>query len=728
MPVYVPTAIVGNDQTLLTLGHSGEIMGWFYPAKDHAQNIHQCLPCVYTSVPHSGYLSWCWDDKWERHQQYAEDSNICVTTLTSHQLGLQLILTDVVPAEGASLVRQIAVRNLSDAHHQCGIFHYGDWNLGGIRVGNALRFDRAEHALVQSHRDVAVAIGGDALQVWQCGKAGLEWGSNALHDLNDGALNHQDLEIGDVNWAFGFYLDLHPGETVQRTAIFALAPGSVEALANYRALKAQSFEEHVGGRQSADAAWLAPGLEALRQASGDKDTLPPNLLAAYKRSGLEAVRQAPDVAQTDEKIADILPPELLAAYKRSLLALPLLCGKEGVALAAPEFDPEFISCGGYGYLWPRDGGEYISGLLDAGYPQFAGLFFDWSARHQDASGLWHQRYFLNGEPGPNWCLPPDMLQIDQVGAVLWAYGKWLDMNPSQKPFKLITSTAAMLKQLDELFGSQIAAWKGDDPSLPKQVAEGPGEDAPNQVPAAHQEMIRKAADYLISRLTERGVHGNAFDTWETFVGSFTYSNAAIYAAFVTAARVLQDEKYEAAAKRVKAGVLEHFVRDDYLTRGLYSNGEPDITVDSASLGAIEPFGLLDLQDEHDLRLAEGLLAVITHRLETDWEGGRAIRRFEGDAYVGGVPACVNTLWMARCCLKVADRLQELGRTAEAATLTQRAQVYLTTVLRRATPTGLLPELMQGPTGQRYWAAPHGWAMASFVSGVLMLARRLNETT
>ncbi|MBV9470456.1 MAG: hypothetical protein JOZ57_14555, partial [Abitibacteriaceae bacterium] len=526
--------------------------------------------------------------------------------------------------------------------------------------GNALRYERTDGVLLQSHRDVAVVIGGDALQVWQCGKAGLEWGSNALRDLDDGALNHQDLEIGDVNWACGYYLDLHPDSSDHCHLIFSIGGGTEEALAAYRALKAQSFDELVQRRQKMDKAWLQPGLEALQQATQGKS-------------------QANTINGTASP--NLIPEELVAAYKRSLLALPLLCGKEGVALAAPEFDPEFISCGGYGYLWPRDGGEYVSGLMDAGYPQFSALFFDWCARHQDASGLWHQRYFLNGEPGPNWCLPPDMLQIDQVGAVLWAFGKWLD-------------------------------------ALPDGGAEA-------QAKPEYRNMIRKAADYLMSRLTEKGVHGNAFDTWETFIGSFTYSNAAIYAAFVTAARVLEDAKYDAAARRVKAGVLKHFVRDDYLTRGFHGGGEPDLTVDSASLGAIDPFGLLDLRDEHDLHLAEGTLQAITHRLETDWEGGRAIRRFEGDAYVGGVPACVNTLWMARCCLKVADRLHELGRAEDAATLTQRAQVYLTTVLRRATPTGLLPELMQGPTGQRYWAAPHGWAIASFVSGVLMLARRLS---
>ena len=96
-----------------------------------------------------------------------------------------------------------------------------------------------------------------------------------------------------------------------------------------------------------------------------------------------------------------MPEDLQIAYERSLLCLPLLCGEEGVAVAAPEFDPEFIACGGYGYFWPRDGGEYVSGLIDAGYAQFrardvrlvrapsgrqrfvaSALFFQWRARAQ----------------------------------------------------------------------------------------------------------------------------------------------------------------------------------------------------------------------------------------------------------------------------------------------------------------------------------------------------------
>ena len=449
-------------------------------------------------------------------------------------------------------------------------------------------------------------------------------------------LQCQDLEIGDVNWAFGFYADLGAGETVERTAIFALAPDEGGAIKVLRAAQSRGFDAMLRARLASDARTLAPGLETLKQTKA------------------------------------VLPDDLLAGYMRSLLALPLLRGDEGVAVAAPEFDPEFIACGGYGYFWPRDGAEYISGLLDAGYPDAAPPMFDWCARHQDEAGFWHQRYFLNGQVAPNWCLPPDTLQIDQVGAVGWAYGKWLDLNPD---------------------------WV---------------------VSLEHKQMLRKAADYLMSRQDpETGVHRNAFDTWETFVGSFTYSNAAIYAAFLTAHRVAGDEKYLDAARQTKAGVLRHFVRETgdyaYLVRGFRADGAPDETVDSASLGAIEPFGLLDLNVPAELELAQGTLRAITERLEVDWMGARAIRRFEGDEYVGGVPACVNTLWMARCCLHIAAASGETD-------LVERARSYLSVVLKRATPTLLLPELMAGPSGQSYWAAPHGWAMSSFVSGVLAWAK------
>src|SRR4028118_2323047 len=174
MPVYLPTAVIGNDNTLVTLGQSGEIMGWFYPSKDHAQNIYQCMPCVYFGQPHQGNLHWTYGDEWQRHQYYLGDSNVLVTELTSHARSesaaysgdMRLTFTDVLMDEGATRLRRIEVKNVGTARLVAGVFCFGDWNMGGIRTGNGVRYDRAENAVVQWHRDVSVALGGDALEEW----------------------------------------------------------------------------------------------------------------------------------------------------------------------------------------------------------------------------------------------------------------------------------------------------------------------------------------------------------------------------------------------------------------------------------------------------------------------------------------------------------------------------------------------------------------------------------
>ncbi len=650
MPVFLSTATLGNADSLWSLGHSGEVMAAFCPSKDAPQHVHECLPALF--IYEQNRLLWGWSDEFAREQKYLPQTNILETRLKHHALQLEVVFTDFVPPAATVLWRRVEIRNLSAHAQRVGFFQYGDWNMGGQRMGNALRFDHAAHALVQNHREAAVCVAGSAVEMWSAGKAGENWGSNSKRDLDDGFLHCNELEIGDVCWAAGFQNEIAPQASLLKDLVFCIAPTDAQALSLASQAKAQGFDSLLQEARAHDLKYLQPGLEALRKCEGSQG----------------------------------LPEDLRVAYERSLLCLPLLLGREGVAVAAPEFDFEFISCGGYGYFWPRDGGEFASGLIDAGYPEFCQQMLNWCAHHQDPSGLWHQRYFLNGAPGPNWCLPPEHLQIDQVGAVGWILGKYLE---------------------------HLHLTKRED-------------DLTQERRAVYAEMMRKAGDYLLGRLSERGVHLNAFDTWESFVGSFSYSNASIYRCLVVAGQVCGEDKYLQGATRIKQGVLSHFARErdglKFLVRGFDSAGQDDNVIDSSSLGAIEPFELLDLQNQDELELALGTLEMTRRALEVPWMGGRAIRRFEGDAYVGGVPACVNTLWMARCALKLSARLSELKRAEEARRLKEDAQVYLQTVLRRATPTGLLPELMQGPTGQSYWAAPHGWAMASFVSGVLQLAQ------
>jgi len=126
MAVYLSSAVVGNDETLVTLGQSGEMMAWFYPHKDHAQNIHECLPCIYDGEPGQGRLIWSYDEQLSRHQAYLGDSNAVVTTLTSKELGLKIDFTDMVPDGSPVFLRQIKVSNTSKKQRSLGVFLYGD--------------------------------------------------------------------------------------------------------------------------------------------------------------------------------------------------------------------------------------------------------------------------------------------------------------------------------------------------------------------------------------------------------------------------------------------------------------------------------------------------------------------------------------------------------------------------------------------------------------------------
>src|SRR5438477_11515182 len=100
MGVYLPSAVAGNAETLLTFGETGEIMAWFYPHKDHAQQIYQCMPCYYAGYPGQGALYWTWGAEWVRRQDYLEDTNILRSVLASESLGLEIEFLDLVPEEG----------------------------------------------------------------------------------------------------------------------------------------------------------------------------------------------------------------------------------------------------------------------------------------------------------------------------------------------------------------------------------------------------------------------------------------------------------------------------------------------------------------------------------------------------------------------------------------------------------------------------------------------------
>jgi GH15 family glucan-1,4-alpha-glucosidase len=390
-------------------------------------------------------------------------------------------------------------------------------------------------------------------------------------------------------------------------------------------------------------------------------------------------------ARTQQRCAEILAhavpcqsPDLAEPYQRAALSLiDLFDETEGTFIAAPEFDPGFIYSGGYGYCWPRDAAVCALAAARAGFLDVAERFFDWVGRVQLESGHWYQRYWTDGHPAPSWCVRDDEIQLDQTCAMLHAAGQFARLLDERRGAASLTRDAF------------VQRWR------------------------LH---AVRAVDAIRRHLTEDGLHRQAFDLWECSLGCFAYTMGGVIAALAEARDVWSLQVPDLAV--IRRALFERFWFPDRRAwaRRIDPDGRVDHTLDSSALGLIEPWRILDLSDEEMASYAEATVDTVATRLTSDTPGGPAILRFQNEAYMGGGPGCVNTLWLALCQLRLADAASSDGKRRSHI---DHALANIRVALSNTNPAGQLPELVPRTTFD-YWAAPHAWTSALLIECVLAL--------
>ncbi len=640
--VFLPTSAVGNGRTLCTLGRAGEIMTLFYPRLDFAENIEECLPALYLGEPGHGRLLYTFEHEFASAQRYLPDTNILVTELRLSDPPLDVTFTDFCPPDSTSLVRLICLANPGEHPVSAAFGHYFDLRLGEVYGKQAAGYDPAAGHFVQYFRGVAVAVGGSAPDSWRVGKSLAFDERSAKFDLQDGHLNGQSDDIGRVNFAGLHRFSLAPGERTDLWLILSAGPSREAAVAELRRLKDLGPEALLRLTQDHWTHWLS------------------------RRVPVE------------------LPDEFEQAYRRALLSLALLQDEAtGSIIAAPEFDPGYERCGGYGYCWPRDASEAAGALAQAGYPDALRRLCEWYRTAQLPHGLWGQRHWSDGQVAASWALRRGFEQLDQTAAAL----------DSLCQFILAAAAAERPRRLD-----------------------------------AYWDCVERAARALSEQVDDRGLHHFACDLWETYCGVFLYTNAAFARAFdaVHSCALLADrpalaDEWLQTSKRL-AEACKNLYNGVAFPRGLNAAGDLDAAVDTANLGLVEPWRVLSPHDPRDRAMILSNLQEIERRLRQPLGDHVGLRRFEGDGYLGGVVGCVNTLWAAQVYLRLAAA-EQADKPDEAREFRDRAVAYVRCCLARTTPTGLLPELIGLQPDTPYWAAPHAWASALMVR----CAHLLHET-
>ena len=373
--MYVPTAATGNSRSLVTIGPSGELMGFFYPRLDFAQNVREGMFGVFTRNGESGGFEWCFSEAWERRQWFKPRTNVVVTELRHRRLGLRVRVTDLLPPGEPALVRHFEVEGTPEGHELI-LFQYFNLAPADTDRRNAVHWLPARQVVVQQFRDIVLAAGASEAFGLSCGTVDRGGNSGVKRGMLRGEVQGGDQCMGNVEFALAFEVGATP-----RWEVTLVLAG-----AHARGVAADTVTR-----------LAATGVERLEAA------------AAARSAGI--LDQAPACPH----------PEWQAPYERAVLSLmDLFDSAEGTFIAAPECDPYFAHSGGYGYCWPRDAAVSAMVAARIGFPGMAERFFDWCIATQLEDGHWFQRYWTNGLEAPAWCVRQNEIQLDQTCAVLHA--------------------------------------------------------------------------------------------------------------------------------------------------------------------------------------------------------------------------------------------------------------------------------------------------------------------
>jgi GH15 family glucan-1,4-alpha-glucosidase len=208
--------------------------------------------------------------------------------------------------------------------------------------------------------------------------------------------------------------------------------------------------------------------------------------------------------------------------------------------------------------------------------------------------------------------------------------------------------------------------------------------------------------------------------------SFTYTNAAIYAALMEASALVQTQsksrrlKYEARAKWIKQKTIKTLWLND---AGCFAKGIIDKKVypviDASIIGTFTPFNMLDMNRKEEREKIIQMLNTIETRLNYWVQGKKGIKRYEDDEYIGGNPWIVTTLWLIKAQLSVAEYYLKKGDKVGGLWV-NKTLPYFGLVLKGTTSTKLLPEQVDAHTGNPAWAIPLGWSCALFIDAMHQL--------
>ncbi|MDQ2716415.1 MAG: glycoside hydrolase family 15 protein [Chloroflexota bacterium] len=662
LPAWLYSTILGNGRVLVCLDETGSIAQCFYPTIDAGPHVRTFLTGLQitdaatqtgaASLPDE--VSWLAGTDWTHDVRHVAGAAV-VTTLFQHRdASIQLERTIAVDPIDDILTMEIKITNMNTAVLTCKLVTYASFDFDHRASGNCAFFTLATEVLTCFASDRYLAL--------TC---------NAPVD--------------------GFDCDQHtPGSAVD--GVFQRASQGLFSQREYAIGQTSSAVRHDFGKIEVGAttthAIRLCFARSLHDVSALASTVPTTRARIDAAIKWWQARYAQAKLPTNSEI-------IISLYQRSLMVLRLLTDRDtGGILAAPEIDPDFRSCGGYGMCWPRDGAYNAHALDRAGQHAHAREFHDWALRVQSPEGGWYQRYYADGRLAPTWGL----VQFDEIGAIVWAICQHItltgDSDYGRAAFpRLLRACEYMQAALDAETGLAPITkdlWEERDGISTYACAStwGAFHELSRLATMLGETAIAEHWSTLASTL-KLAIETHLWDGKQRrFLRGIKLKLSTQVYDIERAGR--QAEPHKAEIQAVKMGRLTHYFQ------------RRDLVIDTAILALSVPFGVFSADDSRMRATAEAIAEHLTSPV-----GG--ILRYENDLYRGGNPWVICTLWLAWYDLLAGNQ--------------ERALALYTWVMEHRTELDLLPEQVDRTTGKPCWVVPLGWSHAMFLLVSHELAER-----
>ncbi|MEM0362561.1 MAG: glycoside hydrolase family 15 protein [Sulfolobaceae archaeon] len=350
-------------------------------------------------------------------------------------------------------------------------------------------------------------------------------------------------------------------------------------------------------------------------------------------------------------------------YQVSLLTIKNHMDLNGSIIASSDFSFVKVYGDSYQYCWPRDAAIAAYALDIAGYKELAIRHFNFISELLSSEGFLYHKYSPNKTLASSWHpwiykgkkIYP--IQEDETALELWA----------------IASHYERYSDIDE-------------------------------ISYLYKKFVKPALKFIMSYM-EEGLPKPSFDLWEERYGIHIYTISTVYGALTKGSKLAKDmgdeilgEDLLDTASLMKEITLKRMTYNGRFIRRIDEEGNQDLTID-ASLYSPAFFGLISPEDP--------IMVKTINEIEAKLKVSNGIIRYENDMYQRRKkqpnPWLITTLWLAEYYADIKNK--------------NKALEYITWVLNRALPTGLLPEQVDPETFEPTSVTPLVWSHAEFIIAV-----------